>query len=300
VAYTGQKLADGSYTVTAKSTDVAGNTSTGTAPKTLVIYTAGDPGSFTVAGAKTINGQLSTSSKTPTLTLSFTDPVGLWTMQVSTDGGASFGTAQAYATSVGVTLGAGDGIYTVEIRVVDVAGNAETSTLTVRLDTTGPAVSASLSPGQISALQYDGTANITGSYTATDISNVTSLTATLDGIAFTGSVINVYSLTAGSTHTLAITAVDGLGNTTTVSIAFVIHPSLTGVEDAVKAGFSAGGMSSTEETTLLAYLTNASNPVKTDLTNFINAVKAQSGTKSLTAAEATLLTSWAQDLYNRS
>ncbi|MGH2884990.1 MAG: hypothetical protein ACRDPA_20185, partial [Solirubrobacteraceae bacterium] len=79
-----------------------------------------------------------------------------------------------------------------------------------------------------------------------------------------------------------------------------IHPSLTGVEDAVKAGLSAGSIGSTEETTLLGYLTNTNNPIKTDLTNFMSAVKAQSGTKALTAAEATLLTSWAQDLYNRS
>ena len=80
----------------------------------------------------------------------------------------------------------------------------------------------------------------------------------------------------------------------------MIHPSLIGVEDAVKAGFAAGAMTSSEQTALLGYLTNTSNPVKTDLTNFLNAVKAQSGTSSLTKAEATLLTSWAQDLYNRS
>jgi hypothetical protein len=79
-----------------------------------------------------------------------------------------------------------------------------------------------------------------------------------------------------------------------------VHPSLIGVEDAVKAGYAAAAMTSSEETTLLGYLTNASNSVKTNLTNFINAVKTASGTKALTAADATLLTSWAQDLYNRS
>ena len=59
-------------------------------------------------------------------------------------------------------------------------------------------------------------------------------------------------------------------------------------------------MTSSEETTLLGYLTNTKNTVKVDLTNFMNAVNSASGTKALTAAEATLLTSWAQDLYNRS
>jgi hypothetical protein len=52
--------------------------------------------------------------------------------------------------------------------------------------------------------------------------------------------------------------------------------------------------------TLVVKVLDTSSPLKTDLTNFLNAVKTQSGTKSLTAAEATLLTSWEQDLYNRS
>jgi hypothetical protein len=77
-----------------------------------------------------------------------------------------------------------------------------------------------------------------------------------------------------------------------------LHPSLTGVISAVKYGQSNGSVTSAESTKLQGLL-NAANPVKTNLTNFMNEVKAHSG-KAISAAEATLLLSWAQDLYNRS
>jgi hypothetical protein len=170
----------------------------------------------------------------------------------------------------------------------------------VRLDTTGPTISASLSAPQSATIGYDGTAAITISSSSTDVSGVASTTFKLDATTtLTGSVINIYSLTAG-THTLAITSVDGLGNSSSVTLSFQFHPSLAGVVAAVKAGYSAASISSTEQAKLLGYLNNTTSPVKTNLTNFLNEVKAQSGTPSLTATEAALLTSWAQDLYNRS
>lgn len=76
--YTGQTLADGSYTVTAISTDAAGNVSTtATAPHALVIDKAPPSGSFSISGAKTINGQLSVASSNPTLQLSL-NGTGSW------------------------------------------------------------------------------------------------------------------------------------------------------------------------------------------------------------------------------
>jgi hypothetical protein len=72
------------------------------------------------------------------------------------------------------------------------------------------------------------------------------------------------------------------------------------VQDLVKAGFSAGLLSSGTETTLLSDLTNAANPVKTNLTNFINAVSAFVTSRTISAAEGTLLKGWAQDLFNHS
>jgi hypothetical protein len=299
VAYTGQHLADGKYTVTASATDAYGNVSAvASAPKTLVIVTAPPSGSFTVSGAKTIGGQLTTGSASPSLTLSFSDLGGISTMAISTNGGTSFGPSQAYATSAAVSLAGGQGIYTIVVKLVDVAGNTSTYTQTVRLDTIAPTISASLSAPQ-QTIGYDGTANITATYSATDISGVSSLTAKLDGASFSASTINIYTLAAG-THTLIITAIDGIGNTGTTTLTFSIHPSLVGVEDLVLAGYGAHAYSSSVETTLLGYLTSTANSVKTNLTNFINAVSADSKSKVITAAEAALLTSWAQDLYNRS
>jgi hypothetical protein len=299
VLYTGQHLANGSYTVTAKATDQYGNLSAaGTAPKTLVINSTGATGSFTVSGAKSIGGQLSTASKTPSLALSLSSTGGIASIAVSTNGGVTFGAPQSYAATVPISLASGDGIYTIVVQVLDVAGNTTTFSLTVRLDTTGPTITASL-PTPQQTIGYDGTANITPAISASDISTISSTTLKVDGTAISGSSLNIYTLAAG-THTLLVTSVDGLGNSATVTLSFAVHPSLTGVIDAVKYGLSIAAMSSTEETTLLGYLNNKTNTVKTDLTNFLNAVKSASGTRSLTAAEATLLTSWANDLYSRS
>jgi hypothetical protein len=266
----------------------------GTAPKTLVIVTAPPSGSFAVAGAKSYNGVLYTNSKTPTLTLSFSDPGGISTVAVSTNGGTSYGAAQAYGTSIAAgSLANGDGSYTIVVKLTDVAGNVGTYSLTVRLQTAGPTINSSLSAPQ-ATIGYDGTANITASYSATDPTTISSLTAKLDGASFTGTVINVYTLLAGQ-HTLVITAVDGLGNSSSVTMTFNVRPSLTGLQGAVNAGASAGAITNTEKTKLLGYL---GSQTKANLTSFLNEVKAQSG-HAITAAEATLLTSWGNDLYGR-
>jgi hypothetical protein len=92
-----------------------------------------------------------------------------------------------------------------------------------------------------------------------------------------------------------ITAVDGLGNTSSTTLSFAVHPSLTGVQNAVKNGFSTGSISSSEQTTLLGYL---NTQTKANLTSFINACTSASKT-SLSAAESTLLQNWATDLLAR-
>jgi hypothetical protein len=293
VAYTGQKLADGSYTVTAIATDQAGNVSaTATAPKTLVIDTAGPAGSWTVSGGKTIGGQLSTNSSSPTLSLSFSDTgSGISSMAVSTNGGSSYGASQAYSSTVSVTLGA-DGLYTIAIQLTDLAGNTTVSTQTVRVDTTGPTISASLSNPQ-STIGYDGTADIALSLSVSDVSGVASTTVKLDNTTtITGGVIDLDKLLAG-THTIVITAVDGLGNSSSTTLTFALHPSRSGIANAVNEGAAAGSITSSEKTKLLSILNNTSNTLKTDLTNFINEVK-NSG-KAISSAEATILQSWAND-----
>jgi hypothetical protein len=264
----------------------------GYAPKTLVIVTAPPAGSWTISGGKVIGGVLSTNSKTPTLALSFTDLGGISTMAVSINGGA-YSSAVAYASSLGVSLAAGDGLYTVTVRLTDVAGNVGTYSQTVRLDTTGPVISSSLSaPQLISSGYYDGSADITISASATDVSGVSSIQILLDSTTtVTNGAIDVDKLLAG-THTIKITAVDALGNTSTSTLTFYLHPSRKGIGNAVNEGVAAGLITSTEGSKLLSILNSTSYTLATDLNNFITEVSRQSG---VTAAEATILNSWAKD-----
>jgi hypothetical protein len=296
VLYAGQKLADGKYTVTAVASDQYGNVSaTGTALKTLVIVTVPPTGSWAISGAVVVGGVPSTSSKTPTLSLSFSDLGGIYQMSTSTNNGLTWSAAVAYAATTTISLSAGDGSYTVIVKLTDAAGNVGTYTQTVRLDTTGPTISASLSAPQ-ATIGYDGSADITISSGATDVSGVSSVTVKLDGTTtVTGGVIDIDTLMAG-THTLVVTAVDGLGNTSSVTLTFQIHPSLAGIKNAVAEGTKSGLITTTEQAKLLSIL--GSTATKTSLTNFINEVKAAS--KAIASREASILTSWAQDLYARS
>ena len=135
VLYTGQVLADGTYTVTATATNGVGPRRPGYRPKKLVIDTAPPTGSFTITGT-VINAQLATAKATLALQLAFSDPNSLWEMAFSINGGA-FSAAKAYATTASLTLPAGDGIDTVTVRITDVAGNTFTVSKTIRLDTRG-------------------------------------------------------------------------------------------------------------------------------------------------------------------
>jgi hypothetical protein len=170
-----------------------------------------------------------------------------------------------------------------------------TYTQTVRLDTTGPTISALLSAPQISSGgYYNGTADITISSSATDISGVSSIKLVLDSTTtITNGVIDVDTLLAGA-HALVVTSVDGLGNTSTYTLSFTLHPSRTGIGNAVNEGVTRGLITSTECSKLLSILNNTANSQTTDLNNFLTEIKNQSG-KAITAAEANILTSWATD-----
>jgi hypothetical protein len=288
--------ADGTYTIVVKLTDVAGNT--GTYSQTLVLNTAAPTGSFSIVGAQTFSGALYTNNKTPTLALAFTPKVGtMSTVAVSTNGGATFGTAQAYSPNVTATLGA-DGTYTIVVKATDISGNSTTYSVTVKLQTAGPTISASLSSPQ-SSIGYDGTADITISASATDPTGVTSISYKVDGTTtLTSNTIDIDTLLAG-THTVVVTAVDGLGNSSSMTLTFQIHPTRSGINNAVVEGTNNGQITAVEEVKLQSILNNALNSLKTDLQNFITECQAQSG-QSITVTEANILISWAQDLYNRS
>jgi hypothetical protein len=304
--YTGQKLADGSYTVTAVSFDAYGNASTGTAPHTLVVDTAPPSGSFSIAGAKTINGQLAVASQSPTLQLSLSGTgSSLWQMSFSTDGGVTFSAPVAYAASATVALPGTNAVYTLVVRATDVAGNTATFTQTVRLDTVGPATSYTLT-APTNAGSYDLGTNPTLSYSANDLDGVSTISAILDSTTTvsSGGAINIYTLTAG-THTIAITATDGLGNVSVLTVTFQVHATIAGLVNAVNYGVSHGLITSSLQSSLLATLQSAQTALnagnnasaKTYLNQFVTQL--QGAGSKITSSFATLLKGWAQDLIAR-
>jgi hypothetical protein len=305
--YTGQTLASGTYTVTATATDAFGNVSSvATAPRQLVVDTTPPTGTFTFNGAVSSNGQLAVKSQALTLALSFTDAHGPATMAFSTDG-VNYSTAVPYASSGPVTLpSATNGLYTVYVRVTDLAGNSAVFSRTVRLDTTGPTITDAISAPTNNG-SYDLGTNPTLTYSATDIDGVSSITASLDGATSvsSGSTINLYTLLAG-THTITFTGTDTLGNVSSATITIQVHATLTGLVNAVNYGAMQAYIPSTTKTTLLATLTSASNALKAGnatseksyLATFVTQVKTAS--LKVVASYQTLLVNWTQDLIARS
>jgi hypothetical protein len=307
VVYTGQTLAPGSYTVTATATDAAGNTSTaGTAPKTLVVDTTAPTGSFSISGAKTINGQLAVGSQSLTLQLSFSDANGPAQMAFSTDGGATFSSAVAYATTGAVTLPAANGLYAIVVRVTDLAGNSTNVSQTVRLDTIGPAVSYSLAPPPSSG-SYDLGTNPVLTYSATDVDGISSISATADSgsTVTSGGTINLYTLSAGA-HTVVISATDGVGNTSSVTVTITVHASIAGLKNAVNYGNSSGQISNSTVSSLLSTLNSAQTALSAgqnaSAKSYLNSFSSQvssAGSNKIASSFAALLINWTSDLVAR-
>jgi hypothetical protein len=126
-------------------------------------------------------------------------------------------------------------------------------------------------------------------------------TSITSGVAF-----NTETLGAG-THTIVITAKDGLANVSTTTITIQVHATVSGLTKAVNDGVTAARItSSTTSSQLLSYLSsaqaalNANNhaSAKTYLASFVSLATAQSGV-TINAAYAALLIGWANDLIAR-
>ncbi|HLZ94098.1 MAG TPA: hypothetical protein VKT20_02055 [Candidatus Dormibacteraeota bacterium] len=296
-------LQNGPVTLTVTETDPAGNP---TVVVTNVIEdTVAPAGSFSIAGT-TINGVTATTNPAPALTLAFTVASGIATFALSTDGGSTYGMAQPYATSSSVTLGA-DGLYTIAVQVTSNAGNVATFAKQVRLDRTGPAISYSIS-APTNAGSYDVGQMVTLSYSASDVDNVSSVKAVLDGSTniTSGVAFNTETLAAGS-HTIVITAVDGLGNVSTTTTTIQVHATVGGLTTAVNDGVTNELItSSTVANQLLSYLASAAKAIQAGkystaqsyLQQFVSLVQQQSGV-TINAAYAALLAGWANDLISR-
>ncbi len=297
VLYSGQALADGFYSMKATLTDPAGNVSpVTTAAQQVRIDTSAPAGTISLAGTL-INGQLATKNPVIAITLAVIDSgTGVSQIAISTDGGTTYGAPFAYVASTTVTLAA-DGLYTIAVKVTDVAGNAAVAMLPMRLDTTPPVITASL-PSPTNGTFYDVGQKITLTYGATDVDNATT-TVVLDAkTTIVGGVIDIDTLTAG-THTIVVTATDALGNTSSKTITFTIHATINGLINAVNDGAARRLITSSEQSLLVWYLQKAlTGSAKTRIGQFNWEGNYQSG-KAINAAEAALLLSWGNDLYAR-
>jgi hypothetical protein len=296
-------LKNGPVTLTVTETDPAGNPTV--VVTNLLKDTAAPAGSFTIAGTL-INGVLATSNPTLAITLAFAAPSGIAQFATSSNGGYTYGAAQGYTTSTSILLGS-DGLYTIAVQVTSSAGNVATFTKQVRLDRSGPAIGYSLTSPTNSG-SYDVGQVVTLTVSASDVDNVASLVAVLDGTTTiaSGTAFNTETLAAG-THTIVITARDGLGNVSQTTITIQVHATVAGLTKAVNDGVTAKKItSSTVSSQLLAYLTSAQNALnagnhtsaKSYLASFVSLVTAQSGV-TINAAYASLLIAWANDLIAR-
>jgi hypothetical protein len=296
-------LNDGKVTLTVTSTDPAGNPTTIT--YNLIKDTVAPGGSFSIAGTP-INSVTATNYPTLALTLGLTATSGINTVAFSTNGGSTYGPPQPFATSAAVALGA-DGLYTIALQATSNAGNVATFSKQVRLDRTGPAISSSITAPTNSG-SYDVGRAVTLTYSASDIDNVASVTALLDGttVISTGVAFNTETLSAG-THTIVITARDGLGNVSTSTVTVTVHATVSGLTTAVNDGRTSNRISSSVTSSqLLSYLSSAQSALnsgnhtaaKSYLASFVTYAQAQSGS-SIDAAYAALLVAWANDLIAR-
>jgi hypothetical protein len=263
-------------------------------------------GSFSIAGT-TINGVVATNNPTLALTLALTAPSGISTVAFSTNGGSTYGAAQPYSSTASLALTGADGLYTIAIRATTNAGDVGTYTKQVRLDRTGPAISYTItSPTNVGS--YDVGQKVTLTDSATDVDNVASLSAVLDGTTAltSGVAFNTESLTPGA-HTIVITATDGLGNVSTTIMSLTVHATVAGLTTAVNDGVTASRItSSAVATQLKAYLASAQSALNANnhalakgyLASFVTYVQGQSAS-IVNAAYAALLVAWANDLYSR-
>lgn len=306
VPYTGQALGTGTYTVTAVSDNVAGNPSyVADAPKTLVIDTNPPTGSFSVKGT-TLGGVTYTDDPALSLSLAFSGaPAGLYQMAFSTDGGATFGTALAYATSGVVSLPEATGTYTVAVSVTDLAGNAAVFSAVVDLVRSAATISYTLT-APTNAGSYDVGQQITLTAAATAADPVVSVSATLDGKAWSlGAALDTATLSAGD-HTLDISATDAAGNVTTQTLTLAVHATVAGLLAGVDYGAAQRYItSSTALTVLETALAKAQRAVSahetaaaiTDLKQFVGDLTKYK--KVIAPSYASLLAGWADDLIAR-
>ena len=206
---------DGTYTLSAKATDGAGNSSTTTV--TYVLDTVAPTLTTAVAPAALSN------DRTPTFSSTSSDPVGLTSVTCTVTGPGGYSVTPGSCGSFTPASLTTDGTYTFTVTAVDTAGNSTTSSVTYTLDTVPPTVTTAVAPA---ALSNDRTP--TFSSTTSDPVGVTSVSCTVTGpggYSVTPGSCGSFtpaSLTTDGTYTFTVTALDTAGNSATSSVGYTL------------------------------------------------------------------------------
>jgi hypothetical protein len=298
-------LADGVLVGSVLETDILGNTADGPSI-TWLKDTAAASGGFQVNGATPINGIVATNNRYLSLALNYFDITsGVSEMAFSTDGGMTWTPVESYGAFGAVALGTTDGLYNVAVRIVDLAGNITLATQQVRLDTTGPTI---VDP-YMNGLLYDVGQTITLSFAVSDPDNVGWISSSLDGSTVASKLISsqivvsisVDGLAAGN-HVLIVTAKDGLGNQSSVTVQFTVRATAQGLVNAFNDGISQGKITGNQTNTMnklqaaVAAMQRGDRAgAKTALQTFINQVQSNLG-KGIDPTYGNRMIAWANDL----
>src|SRR5947208_5150291 len=206
-------ISQGSHTATLVAFDLAGHT-TAVARAFTVDTTAP-----TIDLSAPAPGYLSTSTVLVTWVAS--DNNGLARIKVYLDGGAPI-TLGANATST-TLIGVSDGLHTIRVQAVDLAGSTASDSVDVTVDTTAPIGSLTApTPSQVF-----GTDSVQLTWTALEAtSGIDHFEVRLDGgtpiTVPAGTTTHTFTGLSDGSHTLAVRAFDQAGNTILLSVAVTV------------------------------------------------------------------------------
>jgi hypothetical protein len=204
-----------------------------------------------------------------------------------------------------------DGILSVVTTETDVLGNHATAPRdSWTKDTTGPSATVALDVPAAGGVSYDIGAGIALTWSVADANGVGTVSATIGAqtIVANGGLIDTVMLLAGL-NTVVLSATDLAGNVTTVSIAFTVKVTTTGLKAGLLAGIARGWVpgGASYQATLTsqaqAVVDNAGKPgsgntAAVRLRTFISTVTSAKATQ-ITTSFRTLLLNWATDLLSR-
>jgi 2',3'-cyclic-nucleotide 2'-phosphodiesterase (5'-nucleotidase family) len=297
---------DGAYTLTVSAVDKAGNATTFT--ETDILDTTGPILTKTIDPPMFVKGSTTFVKSTTQISVASNDGTGSGTASCTLK--VDNGSTDVY-TGAKFSLPGPDGTHKLSVTCTDNLGNSRTLNETDTVDNTAPVITI-FSPF---AQAYLHPYTLKFDFKAVDArSGLKALGAKLDGTTVTaGQKIDLYTLSLGN-HTLTVTAIDQLGNTSTKSVTFSVTATVQSLVTSVNRFVAEGkiddhdcnfhddhhgdhhGDGNCIQKKLLDVLRDAqsdlnrhrTNDAIKDLKRFIDLVKSQSG-KQITTSAANLL-----------